>query len=89
MANTKAWPLRKKVEVEWIDSCFNRGWDNQESYNKNAGISTCRSAGYLLSRDNKQIIIVQSISENGMAEAIAIPLVAVVRLRRLSGGLDD
>lgn len=88
MASTKAWPLRKKVEVEWIDSCFNRGWDSQENYEKNAGISTCRSAGYLLSRDDKQIVIVQSISNNSLSEAIAIPLVAVVKLRRLDGGLD-
>ena len=83
------WPLSRKVEVEWIDSCSTGRWASEEDYRQNAGISVCRSTGYLLSKDKREVILVQSMSNTtaNMADAIAIPTKAVVKVRKLRGGL--
>jgi hypothetical protein len=83
---TMDWPTRGEVvEVEWTDSASTRGW--RDDMHEGDGLSTCRSAGYLLSKDRTSVKIVQSQSIHGtQAELIAIPRVAVKSITVLRRG---
>ena len=78
------------MEVEWVDSCSSTRWESLEYYQRNTGTSICRSTGYLLSKTEDHIVLVQSISgsTDNVAESIAIPMAAVRKIRKLKGGLD-
>ena len=84
------WPLSKKMEVEWVDSCSDTRWADIGYYRANASTSLCRSTGYLLSKTEDTIILIQSISgtTDNVAESISIPMVAVTKMRVLKGGLE-
>lgn len=86
---THNWPLRRKVEIEWIDSCSSTRWESIDYYRNNTTTSVCRSTGYLLRKTEDEIVLVQSMSgsTDNVAESIAIPMIAVVKVRQLRGGL--
>lgn len=75
-------PKPKVVEVEWVDSAFHHGWGSLDS-KQYATAGRCRTAGYLLRRSKVEIVIAHSVGEDedAAAEAIAIPLCAVSRVR--------
>ena len=76
-------PLSKLVEVEWINSCAMGKWRDKKEYENQEPI-TCRTAGYLLSKDKKRVIILQSQSnEGGMSDSMTIPRVCVKRMKHL------
>ena len=82
------WPLPKLVEIEWIDSCTSGGWRNHASYVEE-GPTVCRTIGYLLHKSKEKIIVIQtqSASTGHVSDSMAIPMVAVKRMRVLKGGL--
>ena len=88
--NKPEWPLQKKMEVEWVDSCSDTRWNSLGYYQNEARTSLCRSTGYLLSKTEDTIILIQSISgtTDNVAESISIPMVAVTKMRVLKGGLE-
>ena len=78
------------VEVHWVDSAFCRGWQTLENKRHDQGIVTCRSIGYLLSSDKKEVRLVGSQGfdhmtkgEPDVADGLSIPRVAVKRIRRI------
>lgn len=72
------------VEVTWIDSSFHRGWGSLDEKSKGMTVAKCRTVGYLLSRDRETLKIAQSLGDaDSAADGIAIPRVAVKRVRRL------
>lgn len=73
----------KLVEVEWVDSAFNHGWDHIKVKTRSK-IATCRTAGYLLKRDKTEVTVAQSLGdEDQAAEAISIPTIAITKFRFL------
>ena len=74
------------VEVEWVDSCTGHGWNSPEQHLENRKEGTrCRTAGYLLERNAKRVMIAQSVGDDtgDVADSVSIPAVSVKRLRRL------
>ena len=70
----------KIVEVTWHDSCSDGGWKSLKS-SLSGSISTCQSVGYLLQRNRKQVILIQSRSDTGnLSDQIAIPRTDVVKI---------
>lgn len=82
------WPLPKLVEVEWVDSCTAGGWRSRASYLEE-GPTICRTIGYLLHKDKQKIVVIQtqSSSTGHVSDSMAIPVVAVKKMRVLKGGL--
>lgn len=82
-------PLKARVEVEWLDSFSNSGWDTLESYKKHGGPALVRSIGYVLEDTSELITLVQSkCNKNGdVADAISIPKGCVLRVAKVTGGL--
>lgn len=84
-----AWPKPMPiVEVIWIDSNGHSGWRQAEKWAEERTDLTCRSVGYLLSKDREQVRLMQSQSATGcLADAIEIPRVAVLEIRVLEKAL--
>lgn len=84
------WPLTKLVEIEWVDSCTGGGWRSKSSYLEDANPTICRSIGYLLQKDATRVVVMQTMSSDTghMSDSMAIPLVAVRKMRVLKGGLS-
>jgi len=83
MKYEKKWPLKHIIEVEWIDSAVKGRWQAKAEYEK-CQPSLCRTAGYLLVKDEKRIVILQSNSNDGdVCDSMTIPLVCVKHIRRL------
>lgn len=83
------WPLTKLVEVEWTDSCTEGGWNSHSAYLDRAQPTICRSIGYLLVKTKEKVVVVQtmSLSTGHVSDSMAIPIVAVRKIRFLKGGL--
>lgn len=79
------WPTNGTiVEVEWIDSATTNGWHDEFDLD-DGGLITCRSVGYLLSRDRRSVQLVQSQSSHGAsAELTAIPRSCVRSIKTLA-----
>lgn len=72
------------VEVTWIDGAFHRGWGSRDEKRRSMRVSHCRTVGYLLVSTPEHVTIVQSLGDDdSMADGIAIPRVAVKRMRTL------
>lgn len=82
-------PLRTRIEVEWVDSSSRGQWDSVEGYKiKTARALRIRSIGYLLRSDRSEIVLIQSMGVNAdVADSVTIPRGCVKTVRRLSGGL--
>ena len=80
-------PLKKYqlVEVEWMDSCTDRGWHSREEYLKTIAVDRCRTAGYLLKSSRTSLTVVQSQSDltGNLTDSITIPRSAVKSVRKL------
>lgn len=76
----------KVVEVYWIDSAFNRGWGETQSKVDSMGVATCRTVGYLIGRDKRQIKVALSLADNGESagDGMSIPAACVTRVKILS-----
>lgn len=80
-------PIKKRslprVEVDWIDSAFHRGWSGSIEKQEKMTVSVCRSVGYLLSRDAKMVRLVMHCADNeeSYGDGMSIPTVAVRRIR--------
>ena len=75
--------LNKLVEVEWRDACGIGGW-REVSVCAKLTPEPCKTAGYLLKRTKKEIIIALSQSEqHDINQCISIPTAWVTRVRRL------
>ena len=76
----------RRVEVEWIDSGAELGWNDEETVlvsveRKDYGL--CISVGYLVNEDDDKVALAQSIATSGkttrqLGDVISIPKVAVV-----------
>ncbi len=70
------------VEVEWEDAASSGGWATKESYMLSPVI--CKTTGYLLQKNKKYLVVVQSEDQNGKVnDAITIPMKCVKKIRRL------
>jgi len=89
VSQEKQWPVNRLVEVEWHDSSSRGRWDTPAEYVKTAHVGPCRSVGYLIQANSKLIQLVQSQSSRtgDVSDGVTIPRKAVVRIRRLRGGL--
>jgi Nucleoside 2-deoxyribosyltransferase like len=86
-------PSGSVVEIEWQDSVGLGRWRSRKEVEEwAAGDSPCathRSVGYVLTRTERTIVVVQSQVSYGdgdemVADALSIPLVAVRRVRMLA-----
>lgn len=72
----------KRVEVTWVDSAgAATPWIH--ATRETLTIDTCTSVGYLVSQDKTQILLAQSRSQSQIGHPLAIPRVAVTRIRKL------
>ena len=73
------------VEVEWIDSASTGGWRRISLFENEADPVSCWSVGYLVKRDRKQTLLLQS--HDGTLgkgnDAISIPSSIVRNVRIL------
>ena len=74
-----------RVEVDWIDSAFHRGWSTLETKQKEMNVAQCRTVGFLIHRDRDKLCISSHLADDNVdaADALAIPAVAVRRVRIL------
>lgn len=64
------------VQVKWVDSALNIGWKSR--YSKETSISKCKTVGYLVKKNKKQLVIAMSVNDSGgYSEAMAIPIECV------------
>ena len=68
----------KKIEITWIDSTWIGGWSNGDRCKK-YGVSNCRSVGYLVRKDKKEILIGQSYDDNGNIGNITVVPISQVK----------
>ena len=89
MKTLTQWPLNKKVEVEWIDSCSSHGWTSVEEHRENGTTAHCRSIGYVISQDKAFLCLAQSMggTTQNVADVISIPMVAVLKMKKVLGGI--
>lgn len=70
------------VEVEWLDSVGHHGWQPTEQAHAQVGEETMRqrSAGYLLQKSSRCIVLALSASEttNTVGDLLQIPRSSVV-----------
>jgi hypothetical protein len=71
------------VEVIWVDSAFNRGWGERESKTSAMGTSECRTAGYLLYKDDKVIKIAMTSADGDVSvgDGMSIPMGCVSKVK--------
>lgn len=74
---------RPLVEVEWEDAHHDDGWAGNRPLRTRGG--PCRTAGYMLKRDRRVIVIAHSLGEDpdDHADTLTIPRGCVSRIRRL------
>ena len=72
-----------RAEVEWVDTCSHSGWQDPDFVLSEAAPVRVASMGYVVKKDKDAIVLVQTIGPQMMAEAMAIPMAIVKRVRRL------
>lgn len=75
----------KVVEVEWVDSAFRTRWSDREDARKYQHVATCKSVGYLLSKDKREVRLVgsQETETRDVSAGMSIPRRAVTKIRVL------
>ena len=69
------------VRVTWVDSGYQAGWASSPASTE---LMTIHSAGYLLKKNKKRLVITHSLHEGDRAMSPAsIPACAVVKLEYL------
>ncbi len=78
------WPKARLVEVEWVDaSSRDRGWDHPDNY-VDIKEYRCKTVGYMIHRDKKELVLMHSVSFNGLVDrAMHIPARYVKRVHNL------
>ena len=78
-------PLRDRVEVEWVDSAHCGGWASIDHKRRIQGVVTCRTVGYVLERTPEVLKLVMSQSNDAqdVADGMSIPRSVIKRVRRL------
>ncbi len=75
------------VEVDWIDSFSNHGWEDRKRRLSDAeqyGAGTCKSVGYLTQDGDEYIRLTDSLSANDNVSCdTCIPKFAIVERRTL------
>ena len=70
------------VEVKWVDSAFNQGW--RLKYDSDTSISECKTVGYLIKKNKKQLVIAMNVNDDGgYGEAMAIPIECVKSIKKV------
>lgn len=69
------------VEIEWLDSAEQSGWQWKPS--RGVPAAPCRTAGYLIHESKRRIVIAGSIGPDQVMSPLTIPKVAITRRRRL------
>ena len=81
---TSKWPLRRIVEVDWIDAASRGRWQNADEHRKAATPIACRSVGYLLTSDSQRVTVIQSQGVLGdVSDSMTIPRRMVLRMRTI------
>lgn len=74
------------VEVTWLDSACRGRWDQADNY-RDGEPHQIKSCGYLLHRDKRKVILLQSRTEEPddsfVSDSITIPTGCVQRIRRI------
>lgn len=83
MSTTRIKKKLSRIEVEWVDSAtFDRWVPRDEKIIREE--HQCMTAGYLVHRDKKVIVIAGSIGESGsVCSTMTIPIGCVKRTRRV------
>lgn len=75
------------VEIEWVDSCGNAGWQSEKDILAWSGgdtKNTHHTIGYFVTSNDKVVVVVQSYVDyeygRSVDNAMSIPLVAVLRV---------
>ena len=76
----------RRVEVEWVDSGAELGWNDEETVLgavERRDYALCVSVGYLVYEDDDKVTLAQSLATTGrrgrlLGDVISIPKVAVV-----------
>ena len=79
------WPAPQLVEIEWDDASTSKlGWEDIAVYRAEEVVA-CRSVGYLIRKDKRQVVIVQTQvgNQTGVMREIAIPRGMVKRMTTL------
>lgn len=69
----------KMLYVEWVDASAGSSW---EKISEVDGIYDCRSLGFLIKEDNKQLVLAAAVSKDECNASIAIPK-AWIRKRKV------
>jgi hypothetical protein len=76
---------RKLVLVTWIDTAFEPGW--KTSYSTPPTYSVCKTAGYLIEKSKKKVVISMNINEDGgYGECMIFPRGNVKKIEVLTWG---
>lgn len=82
MAASKEFPL---VMVEWEDASHDiMGWGDGMAGATQFELPFVRSVGWLLAQDKKGIKICQSITDDNVAQALAIPAAMIQKVTKLA-----
>lgn len=75
----------KKIEITWLDSESECGWQNYDEAEKYAkrSIIECKTIGYLFYEDKKIIAVVQSYNPDNVADIMRIPKFAIKKRKYL------
>ena len=72
------------VLVTWRDSCSpGRKWQDRDWVKDNYTAVTCRSVGWLVRRDKKDLVLCASYGQPEVGDVTAIPSACVVSVKRL------
>ena len=70
------------VEVTWMDASSDDDW--KDSDDEPVALVTCRTVGWLIRRDDKRLVVVQTITDDdGRGNEWSIPAGCVKKVRRL------
>lgn len=76
------------VEIHWIDSCMNTGWQSEKDvvqWASNDAKAVHHSSGYFVTYNEKVVVIASSYADfennyRSVSGAMSIPLVAILRM---------
>ena len=76
----------KIVEITWIDIEFDGGWhtfDEADTFISNAKNRTIKEVGYLLEEDEREVVLVDSVTGDGYGTINVIPRGCIVSVTEL------
>lgn len=74
----------KIVWIEWLDSCMNHGWREENSINLESGRLRCESIGFLVSETDDLVVVSASWdSVESFADPITIPRCSITKMQEV------